>query len=97
MHCKRIIISQHAHDQMVDRDISRDALLSVIEHGVVIEEYPHDPRGPSCLLLGYVGDSPLHVCLGVARAPEVCAVITAYVPDDDTWEPGFRTRKGGDT
>ena len=52
---RKILFLPHALRQML-----RPALLitarevhQVVERGSIIEEYPDDPRGPSCLMLGY--------------------------------------------
>ena len=56
----------------------------------LIEDYPEDPRGPSCLLLGYasIGDPPHVVC---SHPPNV-AIITVYRPDPDRWAD-YRLRR----
>ncbi len=59
--------------------------------GEVIEDYPADARGHSCLLLG-AGDAgrPIHaVC---APKDDYLAVITAYLPGKDEWSDDFRRR-----
>ena len=67
-----------------------------IETGVLIESYPNDPRGPSCLLLGYSSeDRPLHVVCGKFDDDELL-IITAYEPSATEWKSDWRTRKGGD-
>jgi hypothetical protein len=65
---------------------------AVVEAGHVIEEYPDDPRGLSGLVLGE-GDRgrPIHVVC--APRDDFLAVITAYIPAEDEWEPGFKVRK----
>ena len=56
-----------------------------------IEEYPDDPRGPSCLIIGYGLDSrPIHIVC--APEDEFLAVITAYLPDAGEWSENFRER-----
>jgi hypothetical protein len=59
--------------------------------GRLVEDYPHDPRGHSCLLLG-LGDGgrPIHVV--VAPKDDYLAIITAYVPDPTQWSPDFLRR-----
>lgn len=81
----------HALQQMLhpDRMIRRAEIRSVIEHGEVIEDYPEDARGHSCLMLGS-GDRPVHVVC--APEDEYLAVITAYLPDEEEWSTDFRTR-----
>jgi hypothetical protein len=78
---------------MFARGLKEDAVLSVIRTGEVIEEYLNDLPYPSVLLLGVVGDLPLHVVLGIDSVGEVCYVVTAYEPDPHWWKPDFRTRR----
>ena len=56
----------------------------------VIENYPEDPRGPSCLILVYTstGDA-LHV---VCSHPPNVAIISVYRPDPQRWIE-YRTRR----
>lgn len=52
---KRLLFLPHAIQQMSrpDRLITASEVRSVIEHGEIIENYPDDVRGHSCLMLGY--------------------------------------------
>jgi hypothetical protein len=84
----------HAGDRMIERHIAvqevEEALLS--ESAELIEDYPEDPRSPSCLVLGITGNGrPLHV--QCTYAPNV-AVITAYEPKAEEWID-WKFRKGG--
>jgi hypothetical protein len=89
---KRILFLPHAIRQMTkpDRMITTAEIRMVIETGEIIEDYPNDVRGHSCLLLG--ADRRL---LHVVCAPEddYLAIITAYLPSDQEWERGYRKRK----
>jgi Domain of unknown function (DUF4258) len=85
--------SKHAVDQSIIRDISvaevEDAIASQSE---VIEDYPEDKYGPSCLILGYTKASrPLHIQCSYARRPLI-KIITLYEPDAGLWVD-FRIRK----
>ena len=44
--------SQHAADQTILRRISVQELRDAMEDGEIIEYYPDDKYGPSCLILG---------------------------------------------
>ena len=64
----------------------------VIDYGEVIEDYPQDPRGHSCLMLGFgFQDRPVHVVC--SPKDEYLAIITAYLPDPEEWTDGFKTGK----
>jgi len=59
--------------------------------GDVIEEYPEDTRGVSCLLSHAKPGRALHVVC--APKTEYLAIITAYLPTPDKWSSDFSTRK----
>ena len=63
----------------------------VIEKGDVIEDYPEDARGHSCLLLGF-GDENRSVHVVCAPKDDYLAIITAYLPDVNEWSPDYRER-----
>jgi homoserine kinase len=91
---KRILFLPHAVSQMItpERMISTQEVRAVLFHGVVIEDYPEDARGHSCLMLGWgEEDRPLHVVC--APKTEYLAVITTYLPSPKQWEPDWRTRR----
>ena len=74
-----------------DRMISTLEVRNVIEQGELIEDYPDDVRGQSCLLLGGgQGGRSIHVVC----SPKVdfLAIITAYLPDQEDWSDDFRRR-----
>ena len=70
--------------------ISSSEVERVVLEGEIIEDYPEDVRGPSCLMLGSGGDRPIHVVC--SPKDEYLAIITAYVPDPSQWSPDFRRR-----
>lgn len=84
--------SQHATDQAVLRDISVAELREAVANAHIIEIYPDDKYGPSCLLMGYtIAGRPLHIqCTypGEARLK----IVTLYQPDPERWI-GFRERR----
>ena len=90
----KVLFLPHAVQQMSrpERMSSPADVRRVIDNGEVIEDYPDDPRGHSCLLLGQgIGDRALHVVC--APKAEYLAIITAYLPSSDQWEDDNRTRK----
>ncbi len=93
MECASVAFSGHALRRMFERELGREAVLDVIRDGEMIADYPDDSPYPSRLLLGFVGDKPVHVV--VAREPRQahCFVVTAYRPDSGVWQPDFKHRR----
>ncbi|OHB63156.1 MAG: hypothetical protein A2Y76_15370 [Planctomycetes bacterium RBG_13_60_9] len=90
----KLLFLPHAIQQMTrpERMISRHDVRNVVENGEVIEDYPNDARGHSCLILGFGLDRrPIHVVC--APRGDYVAIITAYLPNPDEWNNGFRVRK----
>ena len=91
---RKVLFLPHAMRQMLrpERMIAAAEVREVIATGEVIECYPQDSRGPSCLLMG-LGDGkrPIHVVCSPKE--DYLAIITAYLPDQDEWSDDFRTRK----
>ncbi|MFH2059986.1 MAG: DUF4258 domain-containing protein [Pseudomonadota bacterium] len=90
---KRILFLSHAVRQMSkpDRMITTKDIRHAIENGEVIENYPQDTRGHSCLVLGIRTDRPIHVVCSPKE--EYLAIITAYLPNKKDWNNDFKTRK----
>jgi hypothetical protein len=90
---KRVLFLPHCVRQMSrpDRMISPAEVRSVIDAGGVIEDYPNDARGHSCLMLGRgVAARPIHIACSPKE--EYLAIITAYLPDPEEWSADFRNR-----
>lgn len=84
--------SKHAVDQSIVRNISVREVREAIAAGVVIEDYPTDKYGPSCLVLGFtVAGRPLHVQCSYPSRPLI-KIITLYEPGPEHWID-LRTRK----
>jgi Domain of unknown function (DUF4258) len=90
---KRILYLPHTLQQITkpERMIRPDEIRSVVERGEIIEDYPNDARGHSCLMLGFALDGrPIHVVC--APKNEYLAIITAYLPNPQQWSSSFRER-----
>ena len=84
--------SKHAVDQSILRNISLDEFRESIANATVIEDYPNDKYGPSCLVFGLTKNGrPIHVqCSYASRKP--LKIITLYEPDENLWID-FRKRR----
>jgi hypothetical protein len=85
--------SKHAVDRSIIRDIRVAEFEEAIENrSEVIEDYPNDKYGPSCLILGFTKKGrPLHMQCSYPSRPLV-KVVTLYDPNPDEWLD-FRIRK----
>jgi hypothetical protein len=90
---RKILFLPHAIKAMARPTpiIARVEVEAVVLRGEVIEDYPEDIRGHSCLMLGTPNDRPMHVVC--SPKTDYLAVITAYIPDPKSWSPDFRVRK----
>lgn len=81
----RFEFSKHAVDQMIVRRIGVGEVREAMARGRMIEDYPDDKYGPSCLVFGLAAaDRPLHVqCSYPSRA--LVKIITVYEPDPAHW------------
>lgn len=89
----RILFLPLAIEQMLrpDRMIMRLEVRQVVQQGEVIEDYPEDVRGHSCLILGSgIEGRPVHVVCSPKK--EYLTIITAYIPSEQEWTNDFRTR-----
>ena len=87
--------SKHAVDQSIIRHISEQELREAISRAEIIEDYPDDKYGPSCLILGFtLADRPLHIQCSYPSRP-LTKIVTLYEPDPDLWID-WRVRRIGD-
>jgi hypothetical protein len=70
--------SKHAVDQSILRGISVKEIRDAFSSGDIIEDYPDDKYGPSCLIFGMTADNrPLHVQCSYPSRPFV-KIVTLY-------------------
>ena len=88
--------SKHAVDQSILRQIRVQEIREAITNGQVIEDYPEDKYGPSCLIAGSTqAQSPIHVqCSYPTRS--LIKVITVYEPNPQRWNQDFTQRRRSD-
>lgn len=90
---KKYLYLPHAIRQMSrpERMITTAEVRSAIENGQVIEDYPEDSRGHSCLVLGKGHNGrPIHIVC--SPKAEFLAIITAYIPDPNEWSKDCMVR-----
>lgn len=91
---KKVIYSAHAVDEMNAEDelISVEEVRQVVFNGEIIEDYPEDKRGHSCLMFA-MPDTKRPVHIVCAPKEEYLAIITAYIPSLEKWQEDFKKRR----
>ncbi len=91
---KKILFLPHAINQMSrpERMIGTGEVRHVMMTGEIIEDYPEDARGHSCLMLGK-GENGRLVHVVCAPKEDFLAIITAYIPTDIEWTNDFKERR----
>ncbi len=73
-----IQFSEHSIHKMDENDISSKELIEALYNGEIIEDYPEDERGHSCLFLCKDNKDFFHVVLG--QKERNLFVVTVYRP-----------------
>jgi hypothetical protein len=85
-------ITQHAQQEMVEKDIALDQVLEAIATGQILENYPEHRRGACCLLNGFArGGRPIHIVCTTAQP--VLIIITVYEPRPPRWMTPTQRRR----
>jgi hypothetical protein len=82
---KQFEFTKHAVDQSILRRISIQEFLEAVTNAEIIEDYPDDKYGPSCLILGFTRSRrPIHIQCSYPSRPLI-KIITLYEPDPSQW------------
>jgi len=82
----------HSFERCVERGISPKEVEEIIMNGEIIEDYPEDKYGPSCLIYGTTKEGKvLHTHCSI----DPVWVITAYDPtlNPQEWDSDFKKRR----
>ncbi len=78
-------ISLHADDERIADGLTISQLEIALSDCRIIENYPDDPRGESCLVSGFTsGRTPVHVVCGKNRSGHLI-LVTVYIPTMPKW------------
>jgi hypothetical protein len=87
--------SKHAERERELDMIYTWELEDALRNGEIIENYPDDLRGKSCLVLGFCGSKPVHAVCMIKTDPEELFLITVYDPSKrpSKWNENYRKRR----
>ena len=86
-------LSKHAVDQSIIRKIKIAEIKEAIFQGQIIEDYPDDKYGASCLIVGFTtANRPIHIQCSYPSRPLI-KIITIYQPSSQLWNNNFTKRR----
>ncbi|MBI1870869.1 MAG: DUF4258 domain-containing protein [Chlamydiae bacterium] len=77
--------SLHADEERRNDQLKVDEVTSALLNGKILEIYPRDRRGASCLIYGKSGNSPVHIVCGKNILGRL-VIITVYKPRMPKWK-----------
>jgi hypothetical protein len=82
-------ISLHADDERIAEGLTVFQLEFALSNCKIIEQYPDDPRGESCLVLSFTHErTPVHVVCGKNPSGHLI-LITVYIPTMPKWKDPY--------
>jgi hypothetical protein len=89
---ENVRITQHAHQEMIEENITYEEVLETIMDGKILENYPEHRRGACCLLNGRTKTGrPLHIVCTTNRP--FLVIITVYEPRPPKWVTSEKRRE----
>ena len=90
---EKLLFLPHAIRQMSrpERMISAKEIERVVKEGDLVEDYPQDSRGHSCLIMGW-GNEQQGIHVVWSPKEDYLAIITAYIPDPTQWSSDLKRR-----
>jgi len=82
-------ISLHADDERIAEGLTVVQVESALSNCEIIEQYPDDPRGESCLALGFTtARRPIHAVCGMNPSGHLI-LVTIYMPTMPKWKDAY--------
>ena len=90
---RKVFWTYHVSMRLRGRFIDRRAILQSYEAYEIIEEYPKDKYLPSYLVYSEHHGDIFHILFAVDLEKVNVRIVTAYRPNPEEWEDGFRIRR----
>ena len=75
----------HADEERRNDGLEIEEVERALISGQILENYPNDPRGASCLVCGESKEIPIHVVCGKNNR-DWLVIITVYKPKPPKWK-----------
>jgi hypothetical protein len=89
----KLVFRLHALARMAQRGFHPDEIRVSIHTAIPVEQYPQDQPYPSCLLLLWMGQRPVHIVAANNDDDGETIIITVYEPDSLKWDDGYTRRR----
>lgn len=90
VHNNQYVYSLHAEIERKIDELTFAQVEEALLNGKILEAYSDTGRGESCLIVGFAGETPIHIVCGW-RGQKI-ALITVYIPNPpkfvDPWTRG---------
>jgi len=85
----------HAIRKLRAERLRTSAVESALTDCALIEDFDFTEGRPlpSCLVLGFVGNEPIHVVLALDEVFDRIVIVTVYRPSEERWKNGWKQRK----
>ncbi len=81
----KYLFTLHADEERRNDSLSVFEVETVLSNGEILEDYPEDRRGHSCLVVGKIKERFVHVVCGRNKSGWL-VIITVYIPSTPKWE-----------
>jgi hypothetical protein len=76
-------LTLHARNEAFNDRIDTDKVADMLLKGEMLEDYPENTRGHSCLILGWESGKAVHFVCGMKD--DAVVIITLYKPSGSKW------------
>jgi hypothetical protein len=86
---KKIIITVHAYQKMMERSISKEDAVTCIREGTIIRTYGDSKPFPAYLVSYECKNRIIYVNYAINESERTIVIITAYEPDSELWDETY--------
>ena len=91
---EKILWSLHAVKKLREEGLKKTLVEVSLKACDLVEDYQTEGRPlPDCLVLGFIGDEPVHIVVAIDADFDRILLVTVYRPLTERWEDGWKTRK----
>jgi hypothetical protein len=91
---EKISWSLHAVSKLRKEEMRKTDIENSLKECIIIEDYVMEGRPlPGCLVLGFIGQIPVHTVIAIDREFDRIFIITVYKPSAERWDNDWKKRK----